>query len=174
MEIKLLSEGRIEEFHQVFVEVLKEGFPEYSPELIDYFINYDFSLDVFKDKTQNGIYKVLIAEDGRRIIGFLVIDKPYGGVSYTPWIGVVCQYRGRGIGKMLVQAWEKEAKRDGVHKLMLTTQSETNRSIYKKMGFLEEGFERTSWFGLDAWLFGKVIDKPRPEIFLKYDKSRGV
>jgi len=47
---------------------------------------------------------------------------------------------------------------------MLLTQSKVNRRIFRKYGFSEEGLEKTSWFGLDAWIFGKVIGTPNPKV----------
>lgn len=160
MQIQKVNESEVELFHKIFTTVLKEGFPEYSLALINFFVKKDFSPEEVRRKVRNGDYHVLVAEEGGEIIGFLVFEKPYGGVSYCPWLGILKDVRGKGVGSALMKEWEKEVLSLGGHKLMLLTQAEKNRGFYKKCGFKEEGFEEKSWFGLDAWKFGKVIGKP--------------
>lgn len=166
MEIRRITKEEINQFYVVFSSVLKEGFPEYSKELIDFFLKKDFSKKVFiKDFCRQ--LMVLLALEKQKIVGFLVLDKLYGGVSYCNWLGVVKECRGRGIGWELMKEWEKEILLIGGHKLLLLTQAEKNRVFYLKCGFNQEGFEEKSWFGLDSWIFGKVIAAPEPKVFLK-------
>ena len=167
MEIRRISEKEVAEYYQLFLLVLKEGFPEYSSGLIKFLAEKDFSETVIKDKIAKKESVIWVAEKDGKMTGFLMADKLYGGVGYCNWLGVAEKMRGRGIGKMLLDEWEKEVLKLGGHKLILLTQSEKNRGFYQKHGFKEEGFEKVSWFGLDCWLFGKVIGEPKPEVFLK-------
>lgn len=167
MEIKTLVESEIDKFHSVFVQVIGDGFPEYSQKLVDFIVDKDFRPDVFKEKVRKGEYTILVAEEEGKIVGFLIFEKLYGGVSYCTWLGVLREYRGRGIGSKLLGFWEKEILSQSGHKLMLLTQAEKNRAFYEKFGFKEEGLEKQSWFGLDAFIFGKIIGSPNPEVFLK-------
>ena len=157
----------VKEFHKLLSGVLREGFPEYSSGLVEFFINKDFSVENIRKQIESGEITVLVDEEISGLVGFLVYEKLYGGVSYCPWVGVLREIRGRGVGRRLVEEWEKRILMENGHKLMILTQSKTNRKIFPKFGFREEGFEKKSWFGLDAWVFGKIIGEPKSEVFLK-------
>lgn len=167
MEIQRLAKEKTDEFYFVFSEILREGFPEYSSELIEYFINKEFSPWLFREKIDAGEWTVLTAIDEGKTLGFLVYEKLYGGVSYCQWVGVLKESRGKRIGRRLIEKWKNEVLAAGGHKLVMLTQSQINRQIFPKYGFKEEGYEEKSWFGLDCWLFGKIIAPPKPEVFLK-------
>lgn len=167
MEIKKVGSSEAEKVYEVFSSILKDSFPEYSPRLIKFFLTKDFPPSSWRKKLEGNKITVFGAYDRGRIVGILVTDKLYGGVSYCTWLGVLKEFQGRGIGRKLVEKWEQKIKKIGGHKLMLITQEETNRGFYKKLRFNEEGFEEKSWFGLDCWKFGKVIGEPKPDIFLK-------
>jgi ribosomal protein S18 acetylase RimI-like enzyme len=174
MKVQEITPKQLPEFHQVFTRILQEDFPEYSKQLKHFFINVDFSQEFLKKKMPQWHYNVLLATDEGEAVGFLVMEKVYGGVSYCSWLGVLKEYRGKGIGSLLIEAWGKMVLAQNGHKLLLITQSEKNRPFYKKRGFDEEGFEKKSWFGLNAWLFGKVIGKPNPRSFLRDVTSRKI
>lgn len=167
MEIKKVGSSEAEKVYEVFSSVLKDGFPEYSSELIDFFLTKDFPLSSWISKLESKEITVFGAIENEKIVGFLVTDKLYGGVSCCTWLLVLKEFREKGIGTKLISEWEKEIKKIGGHKLILITQEEMNRGFYKKLRFSEEGFEEKSWFGLDCWKFGKIIGKPKPDIFLK-------
>lgn len=167
MKIRRISENEVAEYYRLFLQVLKDGFPEYSSDLIKFLAEKDFSETVIKDKITKKESMIWVADEDGKLVGFLMADKLYGGVGYCSWLGVVEKMRGRGISKMLLREWEKEVIKLGGHKLILLTQSQKNRGFYQKCGFKQEGFEEKSWFGLDCWLFGKVIGEPKPEVFLK-------
>jgi len=169
MEIRKLSISEIDKFHLTFSRIIGDGFPEYSQELVDFIIEEDFKPEVLKEKLEKKEYTILVAEEEKSIVGFLIFEKLYGGVSYCTWLGVLREFRGKGIGRQLLATWEKEILLQGGHKLMLLTQAEKNKIFYEKCGFEEEGLEKESWFGLDALIFGKIIGKPNPEIF--YQRS---
>jgi len=166
-EIEELTLKNLAQFLPVFEEILKTGFPEYSPELIDFLINKDYPPKIIEEKLKKNQWWGLMARIDGKIVGFSLIDILYGGVSYANWLGVKKEFRRRGVGSLLMTEWEKKVKAAGGHKLILITQSRKNRSFYFKKGFKEEGFEEKSWFGLDCWKFGKVIGEPKPEVFLK-------
>ena len=166
-KIEKLTLKNLSDFFEVFKEVLKTGFPEYSSQLVKFFIGKDCCEKVFVKKIKGDEWFVLVAKLNDKIIGFLVAENLYGGVSYAPWEGVIEELQRQGVGSKLIKSWEQEIKKIGGHKLALITQSQKNRQFFLKCGFKEEGFEEKSWFGLDCWKFGKVIGKPKPEVFLK-------
>jgi len=167
VKIRKLSRPEIEKFHLVFAKVIGDGFPEYSQELVDFIIEEDFKPGVLKEKLAKKEYTILVAEEEGQIVGFLIFEKLYGGVSYCPWLGVLREFWRKGIGRQLLVTWEEEILREGGHKLMLLTQAEKNKIFYEKCGFTQEGLEKKSWFGLDALIFGKIIGQPNPEIFYR-------
>lgn len=162
-----ITPKNLQKFFPVFEEVLRTDFPEYSKKIIDFFVFQDFSQKIFLEKIKKNEWLGLLAVIKNKIVGFLLADKLYGGVSYCFWLGVKKEFQGQGIGSLLLKEWEKEVKKQGGHKLMLVTQHKENEKFYLKNGFKNEGFEEKSWFGLDCWKFGKVIGEPKPEVFLK-------
>lgn len=167
VKIEKLSLENLDNFLAIFKEVLTTGFPEYSSTLVNFLINKDYSASVFRDKLERLQWFGFLASIGNEPTGFLLADSLYGGVSYCNWVGVLKNYQNQGIGQSLLEAWEEEIKKIGGHKLTLITQSRKNQDFYLKMGFKQEGFEEKSWFGLDCWLYGKVVGEPNAEIFLK-------
>lgn len=167
LKIEKLSLKNLDLFLPVFRRVLKTGFPEYTPEMIKFFVEKDFSREVFAKKIKSKEWWGWLAKMGEETVGFLIADCLYGGTSYCSWVGLLEDFRRKGIGSRLLEIWEKEVKDAGGHKLILLTQSEKNRKFYLKSKFKDEGFEEKSWFGLDSWKFGKIIGHPRPEVFLK-------
>jgi len=164
--VKIVEEKELEKFHQLFSQVLREGFPEYPSRLIEFFINNDFSFENLKKQLEKKEITILMDEEVNGLLGFLLYEKPYGGVSYCAWVGVLKGVRGKGIGRKLMEEWEKQILALGGHKLMLLTQSQINRNIFPRYGFKEEGCEEKSWFGLDAWIFGKIINEPKLENYM--------
>ncbi len=167
MEIKKITREKIKAFHQVFSKIVRNSFPEYPPAVLDFFVNKDFADAFLKKDIEKWDYAVRLAEEEGEIVGFLVREKLYGGVSFCTWLGVAREYQGKGIGAKLVETWEKEVLKEKGHKLMLVAPSQEACAFYLKQGFAEEGYERKSWFGLDYWLFGKIIAEPNPEVFME-------
>ncbi len=167
MEVRRITKNEIKPFQKFFQRIISEAFTEYPPEVLDFFINKDFADAFLKKSLEKWDYVVLLAIDNSEIIGFLVREKLYGGVSFCTWLAVDQKYRGQGIGSKLVDFWEKEVLKEKGHKLMLVAPSEEACRFYLKKGFEEEGYEKKSWFGLDYWIFGKIIAEPHPEVFLE-------
>lgn len=56
-------------------------------------------------------------------------------------IGVVSEYRGRGIGKMLLVSCVKKAQENGISRIVLHVRADNESAValYKKVGFQTEG-----------------------------------
>jgi ribosomal protein S18 acetylase RimI-like enzyme len=154
-------------FFKVFEEVIREGFPYYSKNLQDYFTKKDYSKKVFTKNLKEKKRAIFIALVGGEMTGFLVADKPYGGVSFAPWLGVKREFRGKGVGRKLMSYWEKWAKRKGAHSLLLSTSNRKTKDFYLKCGFKYFGTEKKTYFGLDHHVFGKLISKPNERKILR-------
>ena len=83
---------------------------------------------------------VLIAVDGRRVVGFVgfVHVRENGSAGFTP--GVHPEYRRRGIGTVLLDLWASEVKRKGaVQSIIATNVENPARHIYFGMGYEKLG-----------------------------------
>lgn len=167
MEVREITEEDLKEFREVSSQVIDISFPEYPPEVRDFFKGIDFENSYLKKKIKDWDYEVLLAVDKGKIVGFLVMEKMHGGVSFCDLMAVIKEYRRRGMGIFLVRSWEERIRKKGGHKLMLLNHSPENRKFYKKCGFKEEGFEEKLWYGVDYWVHGKIIGKPNPRVFLQ-------
>lgn len=94
---------------------------------------------------------ILVAECDNELIAFLVV---FGGGAkrnkHSAYIviGILEEYRGKGVGTKLFKALENWSSDNDIHRLELTvvTQNEVGVSLYKKMGFEIEGIKRHSLF----------------------------
>lgn len=94
-------------------------------------------------------------------MGLLIAIGSPGGVTFINWLGVKKQFQRRGIGKKLIQAWQDWAKRRGYHKLRASTTNSENHAFYEKLGFFLEGVKKKDRYGLDHFVFGKIIGEFR-------------
>ncbi len=162
-----LEQKDIKEFWNLFAQILKNDFPGYSPKVIDYFLNQVYTPTNFAYWLTINWRSVFLAKARGKIVGFAVIDKPYGGVSFCRWLRVKREFRNKGIGKQLLAEWLKSAKKSGCHKIELAGQKEA-KIFYKKVGLILEGKRKLSYFGIDQDIFGKVIGLPNDKSMTKY------
>lgn len=153
--IEKLKIEEIPQFHEIFSVVINEGFC-YSLGVKNYFITRGFTQENFRYWLSNNYKQVLVAKEGQKIAGFLVYDAPYGGVLFCRWLGVVKEYRGKKIASRLFDEFIKIAQDLFCHKVEVAAQPPA-REFYQKYGLKEEGFREKSYFGIDQYVFGKVI-----------------
>ncbi|MGG2014695.1 N-acetyltransferase family protein [Bacillus sp. S10(2024)] len=95
---------------------------------------------------QGGV--TFVAEDGRRIVGFLVFTRnSMKRLNHTGsfGMGILEDYRNRGVGtKLLSQLIDWTKTQEGLEKICLGVFSTNERAInvYEKIGFKEEGREK--------------------------------
>ena len=89
---------------------------------------------------------IIVAEKDGEVVGFIVFESTRNRkrLSHTGSIGLLIRnnYRGIGIGKMLIQVLlEWAGKNPLIEKVSLAVFSTNHRaiSLYKSMGFIEEG-----------------------------------
>lgn len=165
MEIKIekLTFQDLDLFWQVFSKVLQTDFPGYTKAVVDYFLNKAYTRANFNYWLSTDWKIVLAAKAEAGIIGFAVLDKPYGGVCFCRWLGVLAEFRNQGVGKKLIEAWLNYAKNSGCHKAEVASQPEA-KDFYKKCNLDLEGKRKLSYFGIDQYIFGRVINQPRDMI----------
>ena len=98
----------------------------------------------FEKNVRSRIRKAIVAECDGRIVGFLLgtIEKrpPVFAQSlqaYVDSIGVLESYKNQGIGTMLMNAFEKWARKMGMPFIMLNVVTENSSAIhlYEKLGY---------------------------------------
>ena len=59
-------------------------------------------------------------------------------------MGIIPTYRGRGLGRLLIETTLAEARRQGFVRVELSAHADNARAIalYRKVGFVQEGVER--------------------------------
>ena len=162
MSIHALSSQDIDQFYPVFTSVLNTEFPGYTREVIYYLFNRIYTRDTLKFWVQRKEKIIIGAFENDSIVGFAVIDSPYGGVSFCRWLGVFKDHQRKGIGTSLIQKWEVLARESKAHKMEVAGQPEAKK-FYEKMGFDLEGMRKKSYFGIDQYLFGKILAEPNAE-----------
>lgn len=106
-----------------------------------------------------GRFKVLVAEQEGNIIGWSSLNIynnrcAYAGVADLS-VYIAREYRGKGIGKLLLTAIEDCAKENDFHKIVLFTfpSNQLGQGLYHKKGYREVGI-----FKNQGILDGKYVD----------------
>lgn len=92
---------------------------------------------------------IFVAEDEGNLVGYLIaIGGEVKRTRHSAYlvIGVLEEYRGKGLGASLLNSVTKWAKEHNISRLELTTvtQNEAGIALYKKNGFEIEGIKRNS------------------------------
>jgi len=164
--IKKATLKDLDKFYKFFSRSIKTQFPEYSFATCRFFVEFESPKESFKKWLEKDQKLLLLATVNGKIVGYLLAASPYGGVSMANWIVVDDKYQRKGIGSKLLQEWEKEAKKQGAHKLHLWT-DKRNVEFYKKRGFIYIGMVPESWFGADDCIFFKAIGEPKEKNYLR-------
>ncbi len=157
--ITYLESKDLDQFYEVFISVLHTQLSGYSSKVLNYLTTRIYPRPAFALWLTDGSKIVLIAKENSTIVGFAVIDRPYGGVSHCRWLGVVPDQQRKGVGRRIVNRWIDYAKTIGCHKIELAGHPQA-RGFYEAIGLIGEGKKQTSYFGVDLYMFGKVIGKP--------------
>ena len=89
-------------------------------------------------------FPLLVAVDGRRIVGWCdVAPREMAGFEHTGGLGMglLAEFRGRGIGSRLLRTVIARCRKRGVEKieLQVLASNRTARALYRKFGFHHEG-----------------------------------
>ncbi len=164
--IEPITSPDISAFWRIFKEVLETQFPGYSKKVVRYFLEKVYSEKAFVLFLQTHQKDILVAKSGKDVIGFAVIDAPYGGVSLCRWLGVKPDYQRKGVGTGLIQAWLELAVSQGCHKAEVAGQPDA-KEFYEKVQLTLEGKREKSYFGIDQYTFGKVLGPVNDDVLIK-------
>lgn len=126
----------------------------------------DFSLEELEKGIKKGKRILFLAYLENKVVGYLLTNKQFGGVSFGHWLGVDKDFQKQGIGSKLLSAWERDALKQGAHALEINT-FEKDRLFYKKCGFIEAGKAPDFWFGVEHFWFYKPLRKSNEKVFLR-------
>lgn len=140
--IVAMAETHIESFHRALDTVARErrylAFLEAPP------------LPATRDFVRGMIEKrnpqfVAVVED--EVVGWCDIsryERPIHAHRGALGMGIVPTYRGRGLGRLLIETTLEEARRQGFVRVELSAHADNARAIalYRKVGFVQEGVER--------------------------------
>lgn len=160
--VTILTQKEVDDFYDVFQDVLKTEFPGYTPRVVKHLLDKIYTRYAYAYWIRNASKRVMIAKKDDEIVGFADVDNPYGGVSLLRWLGVEKKYQRAGIGSSLVKAWEDLARTQHAHKMEVAAQPEA-KEFYAKMGLKLEGMREKSFFGINQYIFGKVLSEPSDE-----------
>lgn len=166
IEIHAIHQTEVDRFWNLFVEILQSQFPGYSKKVLSFMTEKIYTRTAFIYWLSQSMKTVFVATDKTVPVGFAVIDEPYGGVSFCRWLGLKPEYQRKGIGTSLINIWIDHAVSSGCHKVEVAAQP-VARDFYKKVGLTEEGMRKSSYFGIDQYVFGKVIGQPKDVVMTK-------
>lgn len=147
-------------FSKVYSETIKNGFPEYSKKTLYYFASKKYQDRMFAAQIKFGAF-----EKGN-LAGYLLAEKPIGGVVYIYWFAVLQEHQGRGVGTALLKRLEKTALKNGAHNIQFHS-DKRNVKYYKSRGYEVVGLDKKSYFGTDNYIIKKIIQEPKEKNFLK-------
>jgi RimJ/RimL family protein N-acetyltransferase len=161
MEIVYPSEQYLKSFHEALDAVARE---QIYIEMIEA-KPYD-EMATFQKKLISNNWPVYYAVDDGRVVGWVDITpaaNPRLAHRGSLGMGLIADYRGRGLGTQLITKAIQHAKEIGLEKVELTVYTENIAAIrlYKKMGFTEIGVVKHY-----RKLNGKYFDCLQMELFL--------
>lgn len=151
--IRVAMESDIPTIQSIYNQGIEDRIATLETEVKDYIYMKEWF-----DK-HHGRYKIIVAEKEKQIAGWASINQynnrcAYDGVADIS-VYISREYRGKGLGKLLLNELESLARENGFHKMVLFTFpfNQLGQGLYKKMGFREVGV-----FKNQGILDGKFVD----------------
>jgi len=119
--------ARSEDAKQI-AEIYREVWSKYSEKIDKNFLKLIIE-DEEKVKKQIEKSIFLVAELDNRIIGVIRGNIEWGGIAKLSMIAVLPEFRRRGAGKELLNAFLRELKKQDIHKVYLYTHKALNLAI---------------------------------------------
>lgn len=154
VKIGRLRKSDIPGFCKLLLKIFDEGFSYYPKKAQIYNKKY-WSQERLSDYLFKNSRLLLIAKDGQRPVGYLIGKYYSSGNSSILWLGVLPEFRGKGVGGRLVRFWEKWAVKKGAKRLRTSTANFDNERFYTNLGFAKlPVMERNDW-GMKKLVFIK-------------------
>ena len=168
MEITYVRATRddVSDFFSFFKMSIRSLFPEYTVMTREYFIDKDYSESWARKVVESKNKIIFLAKAENKIIGYLFVDKVYGGVGRVDWIAVAPEYQKHGIATELIHKWIDYCKENKAHALQLCT-TDKNVQFYTKLGFTCAGTFKKGWFGVDMFFMYQTLGEPNDQDYLK-------
>jgi len=161
MEIREMKIKESKSFLKFFRNSVKTQFPEYSKKSIDFLLKKEWTKKKIENSLKEKYVLYLLAFEKENIIGYLIGEPPFAGVSSVYWLAVDEKYQGKGIGTKLINKFIFLVKKKGAHKVNLSVTNKDNISFYEKLGFGNINFVKKDYFGLDTYWMYKDIQKSK-------------
>ncbi len=158
--IKELSEKDKMPLEKIYRETVLKEFFEYTLNIRKYLTSSPEKDAALKLPIKIGAFY------NQKLIGYLMAEKPYGGILFIPWLAILKEHQHKGVGKKLLKSIEKKASILGVHSIHLQS-DKLNVPFYEKCGYTVFGFDEKGYWGTDNYLLKKPIMEPHEEAFLK-------
>jgi len=168
VKVELLTREKFNEFYDVFTLLMNEGYEGFSEALKKHFLASDYSKFTYSYWLEKNFRRFSIAIDDTtgKVIGFLVGDNTYGGVGFISWVGILPEYRSKGVGKLLMDDYETFAKIKRAHLLELFTYDKV-KTFYEKLGFKEIGRREHGFYGSKNIIMDKKIGDWNDDMLIK-------
>jgi len=123
--------------------------------------NQKYFAKLLKNK-ENAVFS---AYEGSKLAGIIAVKTEDGGVMQIDWLIVKKEFRGMGVGTLLLKEAEKWALEHKLHYVYLFTETDKNIEFYEKRGFRFVGTHFNSWFGETEHILGKSLrEKPFKQV----------
>ncbi len=86
------------------------------------------------------LQRIYIAEENEKFVGWLRYGLFWNNTPFLNMLYTFSPYRKKGVGKALVEHWEKDMKEENYHFVMTSTRSdEYAQHFYNKLGYIAVG-----------------------------------
>jgi ribosomal protein S18 acetylase RimI-like enzyme len=138
---------------------MREHLPEEFVERNLNWLRREGAKDAWINVLNNPSWIVLVAEEGKSIVGVAQGHVDWGNLSHLGFLGVDRGYRNRGIGRGLLDKFVERAWELGAEKISLETSPALKPAVklYAEAGFLPEGFLRRHRLGVDMIVYSKFV-----------------
>jgi ribosomal protein S18 acetylase RimI-like enzyme len=166
--IRKITAREIEQFYSLFASLVKTEFPEYSEKTRFHMLtaSHLWTKESYKQALLSDRKNLLGAFIGNQLTGIVDSTLYGGGVAFCNWLMIDTKFQKKGVGKTLLQSFEKLAMDAGCHCVFLYA-SKHNIAFYEKMGYKQSGVFEKGWFGNTDYLFTKILQEPKEENYLR-------
>lgn len=153
VNIRLANEQDLESIQRIYNQGIEDRIATLETEPKDFMYMKEWY------RNHQGRFKVIIAENEETVIGWASLNQYNGRCAYNGVadlsIYISREYRGKGVGSILLDSLERLAKEHDFHKIVLFTFSFNGlgQGLYRKKGYREVGV-----FNKQGKLDGEFVD----------------